>query len=153
MFANQLNFYQQLFNLQKYYHCVSFICARAMPQAQKALQKVCSLKKTTVLCQSISQHISLWLTGIFGGIWKRIQSCSFPGRSIPLWTSTPGCRTSGWSWPASAWSAGWSQSWWSAEGRHRPPVGTGRSPPAARCRRPSWTSRPAAPSIGSWSPE
>ena len=46
------------FNLQNCHHPVSFICAWAMPQAKKGAQKVHSLEKTTVLCQSISKNMA-----------------------------------------------------------------------------------------------
>ena len=54
MFTNQLKLLPKINNLQKYYHPVSFICAWAMPQSRKGLQKVHYLEKTTVLC-----HLSL----------------------------------------------------------------------------------------------
>ena len=50
-----------IFNLQKYYHPISFICAWAMPQAKKVLIKVHSLGwRRRLYFASLSLLISLW---------------------------------------------------------------------------------------------
>ena len=57
MFTNQLNFCLKFFYPKKKLPPPLFICAWAMPQAKKGLQKVHSVEKTTVLRQSISSYM------------------------------------------------------------------------------------------------